>query len=185
MKNSLNLKVMAASLLTAMATVVTSLPAQAQRVIIVDEPPHSHRPLKHHHPRNPPPRTRHYRSHRIVRHYGPRYYGYAYFYSDDDAYKYLAFTAITLKLLDNLNEEQQRRHEAAQVQATRAGIGDTIVWHDGGASGAVTTVREGTSSAGLPCREFQQTITVGGTQEQGYGTACLQADGSWRIVDTR
>jgi len=185
MKKPLNLKVVAASLLTAMATAVPSLPAQAQRVIIVNEPPHAHRHLKHHHHRKPPPRMRHHRGHRIARHHGPRYYGYAYFYTDDDAYKYLAFTAITLKLLDNLNEEQQRQHEAAQVQATRAAIGDTIIWHDGSASGTVTTVREGTSSAGLPCREFQQTITVGGNREQGYGTACLQADGSWRIVDTR
>ncbi len=31
------------------------------------------------------------------------------------------------------------------------------------------------------CREFQQTITVGGQQQSGYGTACRQPDGSWQI----
>jgi hypothetical protein len=34
-----------------------------------------------------------------------------------------------------------------------------------------------------PClqqREYQTKITVGGKQVQGYGTACLQPDGSWR-----
>ena len=32
------------------------------------------------------------------------------------------------------------------------------------------------------CREFQQTVMVGGQPQQGYGTTCLQADGSWQIV---
>lgn len=37
-------------------------------------------------------------------------------------------------------------------------------------------------TSGQPCREFQQTIVVAGQQQQGYGTACRQPDGSWRIV---
>ena len=32
------------------------------------------------------------------------------------------------------------------------------------------------------CREFQQTITIGGQPQRAYGTACRQADGTWRIV---
>lgn len=32
------------------------------------------------------------------------------------------------------------------------------------------------------CREFQQTVTVGGQPQQGYGTTCQQPDGSWQIV---
>lgn len=35
------------------------------------------------------------------------------------------------------------------------------------------------------CREYQKTITVGGRYESGYGTACMQPDGSWMIVETR
>lgn len=31
------------------------------------------------------------------------------------------------------------------------------------------------------CREFTQTITVGGRIQQSYGTACLQPDGSWQM----
>ena len=34
----------------------------------------------------------------------------------------------------------------------------------------------------LACREFQQTITVGGRTETAYGTACRQPDGDWKIV---
>jgi len=33
------------------------------------------------------------------------------------------------------------------------------------------------------CREYQQTITVGGRTERAYGTACKQADGSWKIIN--
>jgi surface antigen len=43
-------------------------------------------------------------------------------------------------------------------------------------------VREGTSESGKYCREFQQTVTIGGKTEQAYGTACRQPDGSWQIV---
>ncbi|WP_428473843.1 RT0821/Lpp0805 family surface protein [Photobacterium indicum] len=101
-----------------------------------------------------------------------------------DAWKWLAFTAITLKLLDNLNEQQEREHEAAQVKATTAPINEQINWSDGGASGSVTATREGTTTSGRYCREFQQKITVGGKNENAYGTACQNQDGSWEIVST-
>ncbi len=32
------------------------------------------------------------------------------------------------------------------------------------------------------CREFTKTIYVGGRAQQGYGTSCMQPDGSWQIV---
>lgn len=35
---------------------------------------------------------------------------------------------------------------------------------------------------GQPCREFSHTVLIGGKREQAYGTACRQADGSWKIV---
>lgn len=128
------------------------------------------------------PRTRHFRGTRIVRSYGRPYFGYGFYHTDDDAYKWLAFTAITLKILDNLNEEQQRMHEAAQVRATTAEVGETIIWEDGDASGSVKTTRIGNSTSGRQCREFQQTVTIGGKTEQAYGIACLQPDGTWEVV---
>jgi hypothetical protein len=127
-------------------------------------------------------RTRWYRDVLVVRPYGHWYSGYAYHDHDDDAYKWLAFTAIALKLLDNLNEQQQREHEAAQVMATTAPVGETVIWQDGGASGAVTATREGTSTSGRYCREFLQEVSIGGRSEQAYGTACRQPDGSWEMI---
>ena len=140
-----------------------------------------HRGKKHIVPRD---RIRWYRNVVIVRPYGHWYPGYAHYYHDDDAYKWLAFTAITLGVLDYLNEVQQREHEAAQIAATSAPIGERIIWNEGNASGYVVATREGTSTAGRYCREFQHEINVGGKQEQGYGTACRQPDGSWEVIST-
>lgn len=116
------------------------------------------------------------------RHY---YYYPAYtydYYDDDDAWKWFAITAVALKLLDNLNEQQQREHEAAMSRATTARIGETITWRDGTTYGSVTPVREGTSSAGRYCREFQHEVTIGGKTEVAYGTACQMPDGDWEVI---
>jgi len=36
--------------------------------------------------------------------------------------------------------------------------------------------------AGTYCREYSQTVNREGRWQESYGTACLQPDGSWRIV---
>lgn len=84
----------------------------------------------------------------------------------------------------SLDKADRTAMERASQQATTAPIGQTISWRnpDSGNSGTVTPTREGTSSSGEYCREFQQSVTVGGKTEQAYGTACRQPDGSWKIV---
>ena len=128
------------------------------------------------------PRHRSFRNVVIIRPHGHAYIGYGRYHNDNDAWKWLAFTAITLKVLDNINEEAQRKHESAQVIATTAQVGEKITWHDNDSSGYVMTTKEGANASGLTCREFQQEISVGGNTEQAYGTACLQADGAWKII---
>jgi surface antigen len=61
--------------------------------------------------------------------------------------------------------------------------GQPVAWQnpDSGNSGTITPVRT-YQSAGTYCREYQQTVTIGGKPEQTYGTACRQPDGSWRIA---
>ena len=73
----------------------------------------------------------------------------------------------------------------AAEQAHWSKIGDTVRWRNDrtGDSGSVTPIRQGYDRSGRYCREYQQTITVSGRSETAYGTACLQPDGSWRIVD--
>jgi|GEM_PF-836779 len=53
---------------------------------------------------------------------------------------------------------------------------------DTGRSGSVVPVETYTNELGQPCREFITTIVIGGREEQGYGTACRQPDGTWQIV---
>jgi surface antigen len=53
---------------------------------------------------------------------------------------------------------------------------------DTGRAGGVAPVKTFEDAQGRPCREFITTILIGGREEQGYGTACRQPDGTWEIV---
>ena len=83
----------------------------------------------------------------------------------------------------SLDENDRREAARANQLAQRAPIGQTIAWNnpDSGNYGSVTPTRDGTTSSGAYCREFQQTVTVGGRAQSGYGTACRQPDGSWEV----
>ena len=81
-----------------------------------------------------------------------------------------------------VDEQAQREHEAAQIKAITAAVGEKIVWKTESAEGFVVTTKEGINDSGRTCREYQQQVTVGGKAEQAYGTACLQEDGAWKIV---
>ena len=60
---------------------------------------------------------------------------------------------------------------------------ETASWRnpDTGHQGSFTPTNTYQQADGTYCREFQQTITVGGEVHQGYGTACRQPDGTWQI----
>jgi surface antigen len=53
---------------------------------------------------------------------------------------------------------------------------------DSGSYGTVTPGPVHQQASGQYCREFQQTIVVGGQQQHGSGRACRQRDGSWQIA---
>ncbi len=85
----------------------------------------------------------------------------------------------------SMDRADQLAAQQAYQKAQTAPIGQTIRWDnpDNGHYGTVTPVRQGTNDAtGEYCREFQQTVTIGGKSQQAYGVACRQPDGSWRIV---
>ena len=104
----------------------------------------------------------------------------------------LAFTAlgalggalIGSELGRALDDNDRRQANSAARQAQSAPIGQTIAWSnpDSGNSGSVTPLRDGTGANGSYCREFQQTVNIGGRTESAYGVACRQPDGSWEIV---
>jgi surface antigen len=59
----------------------------------------------------------------------------------------------------------------------------TTAWRnpDSGNSGTMTPIRTYQQSSGQYCREYRQTVMIGGQEQDAYGTACRQPDGSWEI----
>jgi len=146
------------------------------RVVVVRPRPGYYRPYM-------VPRNRYYNHVRVYRPYGRVYPGFGFYYRDNDALRFLGLTALGLVVFNELNEAQQRAHEEAMVEATSANIGEPIMWNQGGQSGSVTPVRDGRTTDGRQCREFRQEVMIGGKRTEAYGTACLQPDGSWEVVN--
>lgn len=85
----------------------------------------------------------------------------------------------------SLDRADRAYMQQAQQRAYRAPVGEKIYWDnpDSGNSGSYVTTRTGTSAGGQFCREYQQTVTVGGRTQNGYGVACQRPDGSWEIMN--
>jgi len=86
------------------------------------------------------------------------------------------------KSLDRADRIHAARTTQAALEHTKSGQTSTWSNPDSGNSGAVTPTETFQRADGTYCREFQQTIRVGGETKQGYGTACRQPDGSWKII---
>ena len=79
-------------------------------------------------------------------------------------------------------DENDRVNTARSLNDSRTGEATTWVNPDTGHRYTVTPTRT-FKDAGGPCREFRLNATVGDQPDQEvYGTACLQADGSWLLV---
>ena len=85
--------------------------------------------------------------------------------------------------LDNADRNYAERNAHYALESTPTGT--TSEWRnpDSGHRGSTTPIRTYETASGSYCREFTQTIYVGGRAEEGYGTACRQPDGSWQIVN--
>lgn len=93
-------------------------------------------------------------------------------------------TLVGSEVGKSLDKADMAYANRANEQAHTAPIGEEISWNnpESGNSGVVKTVRDGKDADNRYCREYQQTIYVGGQQETGYGIACQQPDGNWEIV---
>lgn len=96
----------------------------------------------------------------------------------------LAGAAVGSSIGKRMDEVDRMKMREAEQKAYAAPMNETIIWNnpDTGHRGTVTPVREGRTESGQYCREFQSEIIVGGEREQGFGRACRQPDGSWKIV---
>ena len=84
--------------------------------------------------------------------------------------------------LDQRDQELLARNNQYALESAPSGTATTWQNPDSGHSGTITPTRTYQSGSGQHCREFQQTVTVGGETQDAYGTACRQPDGSWQIV---
>lgn len=87
------------------------------------------------------------------------------------------------KSLDKADELYAQRSYNTALEKSPTGHTTSWVNPDSGNSGTYTPVKTYQTDNGQYCREFQQTITVGGRTEDAYGTACRQPDGSWKIAN--
>ena len=93
----------------------------------------------------------------------------------------LAGAMIGRQIGENM-DQTDRMYTARTLNEARTGESTTWVNPDSGYEYTVTPTRTFEESGG-PCREFRLDATVGDQPDQEvYGTACLQADGSWLLV---
>lgn len=88
----------------------------------------------------------------------------------------------------SLDQTSRRRADAATRRALdTASVGEGITWENpanagGPARGTAKITRHGADRQGRTCREYHQTVVIGGKEVQSYGTACRDDNGDWKIV---
>ncbi|MGE5190478.1 MAG: RT0821/Lpp0805 family surface protein [Gemmatimonadota bacterium] len=97
----------------------------------------------------------------------------------------LAGALIGQEIGRSLDAEDQRMMQANAQRALEYDRTDeTSTWRnpDSGHSGSITPRYTYRTPEGRYCREYQQTVIIGGEEQRAYGRACRQPDGSWKIV---
>ncbi len=84
--------------------------------------------------------------------------------------------------LDRADMAYYDRTSQSALEKGKTGQASTWTNPDSGNSGTITPTRTFKTAEGSYCREYTQTINVGGKTQEGYGTACRQPDGSWKIA---
>jgi len=81
------------------------------------------------------------------------------------------------------NRDKQMAAQAAQRAFEQNQAGQPSVWKnpDSGNYGSITPTKTYQLANGQYCRQYEQTIVVGGQPQKAYGTACRQPDGTWSI----
>lgn len=77
-------------------------------------------------------------------------------------------------------DETDRIRAGQTLESVRTGVSSTWRNPDSGVQYQMTPTNTYETAQG-PCREYTMEALIGGKREQVYGTACRQADGSWKI----
>lgn len=85
--------------------------------------------------------------------------------------------------LDRADLQYYDRTSQYALESNRSGQASTWRNPDSGHYGTITPMRTYNDPSGDVCREYTQTIYVGGKRQEGYGRACRAPDGTWQIVE--
>lgn len=86
----------------------------------------------------------------------------------------------------SLDRADMTYYNRVSQQALESGAsGEALPWKNpaSGNGGTVTPSKYYQTASGNYCREYTQTIKVGGKIQEGVGTACRNEDGSWTIQE--
>ena len=84
--------------------------------------------------------------------------------------------------LDRADQLAMERNAQYALENTRTNTATTWRNPDTGNYGSIVPVETYQMGQGQYCREYVQTVVIGGQKQQAYGTACRQPDGSWKII---
>jgi surface antigen len=77
-------------------------------------------------------------------------------------------------------DDTDRMRAGQTLETVRTGVSSSWRNPDSGVAYNFTPTKTYTRGA-QPCREYTMTALIGGREEEVYGTACRQADGSWKV----
>ena len=84
--------------------------------------------------------------------------------------------------MDRTDLQYSNSSASNALESSRTGTTSRWINPDSGNSGTITPTNTYQNSYGQYCREFSQTIVIGGKNQSSYGNACRQSDGSWQIA---
>lgn len=81
-------------------------------------------------------------------------------------------------------DDVRRARRAALTALEETPAGQTTIWRNpaNGHWGTLTPIRTFQDASGRYCRDYRQTVTTGGQEHQGNGSACLDPESVWRIM---
>ena len=78
----------------------------------------------------------------------------------------------------------ERAHRTAMTAFEALPSGQTKIWRnpENGHWGTLTPARTYRNAEGRYCREYRQTVTIGGQEHQANGAVCRRGDGVWQVI---
>lgn len=87
------------------------------------------------------------------------------------------------KTMDEVDRMKAGQTQQAALERNPVGQASSWVNPDSGNSGRITPTRTYQTARGEDCREYQHEVTIKGRTEVITGTACRNADGTWRSLN--